>query len=211
MSNEAVFGPLVDATVLERAVLATLEKWLHTALGRVEAAAPGVAYMDITRPRSWQPDRDLRELDPEQNLPAVKVAVGPGEPWRDGEYLHMAWPFAVGVIVAGPEPQIARDVAHWYSWAVLAVLEWQKSLGGVISGLEFNGPGLIDEITGNQQQTYAVVPMQYTATVAEVLSLSAKPTTPDPLPDPVPGTEPTYPPVPTVETVQIRTHHLDEE
>jgi hypothetical protein len=210
VSNDEVFGPLVDATALERAVIATLQKWLHTALGRVEHAVPDLEYRDIVRPQEWQPDVDLRAL-PQSKFPLVKVAVGEGAPWRDGEHLHMAWPFAVGAIVKAGTAKEARDTAHWYSWAILAALHWEPSLGGVVTGLEFTGPEPIDELRGNDQKTFALVPMQFTATVAEVLHLYGRPTTPDPLPDMDPGEEPEYPPVPTAETVHITTHHLDEE
>lgn len=210
MANDDVFGPLVDASVLERAVLAHLEKWLHTFLGRIEQVAPGVSYGEIGRPQTWQPDVDLRVLA-EEAFPVVKVAVGQGQPYRDAEFLHMAWPVAVGVIVKAAEAVYARQAAHWYSWAVLGSMLHKSSLGGVISGLEFNGPQAIQELRGNAQKTYAMVPMDFTATVAEVLNLTAGPTVPDPLPDPTPGEEPTYPPVPTAETVQITTTHLDEE
>lgn len=219
MSNDDVFGPLKDATLLELAVIRTLgggralgeddtPGWLSTYLGRLEVQTPGYEYGDLHRPRTWQSDIDVRWF-PEGQLPAVSCVVGAGTPYNDGEFIHLQWAFAVGIALKGTDRQEGRDIARLYGAATYGALMHNPSLGGVVQGLQFVGIAA-REVRGNPGVVAATAELAFTATMPDVLQLNAGPRTPDPLPDPPGGEEPTYPDTPVADSVDFRLHHLDE-
>jgi hypothetical protein len=204
VSNLDVFGPLIDATVVERVVIDTLkgsDGWLSTYLAEVEDRAPGFEKGQLHRPRTWQADIDVRKF-PEGQLPAVVCVVGQGDPDSDGENVNVRWPLAVGVIVKAPSRQRSRDLARMYAAAVLGAILHKLPGREPITDVVFEGVAF-REVRGNTDVVAAAAEVAFTVLVPAVVALYGGPAQPDPEPIPPgnpPGDDgwPEYPEAPTV-------------
>jgi len=215
---DEVFGPLIDATVVERAVIRHLAPptlvpggvdWLNTYLAVVEARA-GYAKGTLARVRTYQADVDVRRF-PEQQLPALIVVVGDETPVPDGQNLHAQLTLVVGVIARGATRQQGRDLARLHAAAIKGALLHRPDLSGTLAALTYDGAGYT-ETRGDPGVVAAVANVEFTALVPATIDLFAGPDLPAvPLPTPpdVPDW-PTYPGRPTADEIVIQAHPEEE-
>jgi hypothetical protein len=209
MSNLTVFGPLLDATVVERAVIDTLKVWLDTYLWRVEDETPGFEPRDIIRPRQWQADVDARQF-PEGQLPTVIVVVGEGAPESSGDSLHMRWPLSVEVILKAPSRQRQRDLSRMYAAAIAGALLHHPELEGeILAGLSLDRVRF-REVPGNPGVVAAAASVELTALQENVLRVYGGPDEPLPMPPDPDGAYPTYPDPSTVDEAIVNANPVEE-
>lgn len=197
-------GAFVYPGQIERAALATLQKWMRTHLGLLERQF-GYELESLPDPVGWgrKVSVDLGPR-PHETTPAVLVAAGPTtNVQRDGDGSYDAsWQLQVGVFVASADEEDTRDMAGLYAVAISTCLvqhPWeQRAVSCRWTGNTPN-PGADTD----HDPTVAGMSVFFDIYTDGVLSTDAGPTTPEPLPDPPDGTRPTYPEPPTAETVTI--------
>jgi hypothetical protein len=207
MSNLDVFGPLKDATAVERAVIRILggdralrqpgsfPGWLHGYLEEVESRAPGETPGGIARPRTWQADIDTRRF-PETQLPAVICVVETPSVLSNGGTIGYRWRVTAGVIYRGSSRQRGRDVVRLVTAAMAGALYHHPDLGGLATDMSWPIPSFGEASDGGP--IAATGQLDFTVLVPDSLGIYDGPLEPTPLPDPAPGTPPTYPSDPTV-------------
>jgi hypothetical protein len=208
MSNLQTFGPLIDATVVERAIIATLKIRLDTYLWQLETRTPGFRPRQIKRPRQWQADVDDRRF-PETQLPTVVVVVGDGDPESSGAHLHMRWPLSVEVILKAPSRQRQRDLSRMYAAAIAGALLHDPTLEGdalvalALQRIRFR------EVPGNPGVVAAAAAVEFVALQENVLRLYG-PRDLLPLPPDPDDTYPVYPDGPDVEDTIVNINPVEE-
>lgn len=112
---ETIFGPLLDGSDMERAVLTFLQEWSETHIQyalRVKDPKKKRWPDGIREPRSWRTVHLVREKWPEEQMPCVLVH-SPGEArdpevTADGTVLR-TFGIAVGSIATGGGPNAEED------------------------------------------------------------------------------------------------------
>ena len=139
----SVFGALRDAGQLEDAVLARLQMWLPTYLGRLEAER-GTKLAQI---RSYSCHSEYDRL-PQQALPTV-IVTSPGtaaEPVHEGDGRYSAlYTVEVTVVTAGADPLPTRRAAQMYGLAVQGALLQHPRLGEGINVVDLTGVSFTPE------------------------------------------------------------------
>ncbi len=140
MTVSTVFGPAVSATQLEAAVLSTLKFWMPTYLCWVESLT-GRDHESLPQVRSWTVVNEFVKM-PEDQLPAV-VLEAPGTvgaPVKGGDGLiTVTWELNVGVICSAATREATNALAKDYATALAELLLNHRSLGGVATGLDYQG------------------------------------------------------------------------
>lgn len=191
---------------IERAAMATLQKWLRTHLGLLEAE---LGYekesLPDPPPSGWgrRTNVDIDAHRPENSTPAVIVtAGGTTGVQRDGDGSYDAmWEIQVGVIVSSATEEDTRDMAGLYAVAIRTCLTQHTWEQAAVS-CRWAGERY-DLIDTDSERTIAGAACVFDVYTDAVLTTDAGPTTPEPLPDPTDGDRPTYPEPPTAETVTI--------
>lgn len=207
--NLEVFGPLVDATAIERGALTVLRTWLNTYLAEIEDRAPGYEKGQITRPRTWQADIDVRTF-PENQLPAIAIIADNPTAENQGGRIQLSYPLGAGVVVRARDRVRQRDIARMYAMAIAAALMHHPDLDGTVASLTLEG-FTYPELAGDADVVAATGQVAFTAVVPNALDLMTRPSQPDPEPAP-PDTPdwPTYPAPSTVESAEARTIPVTE-
>lgn len=121
---------------VEQAAEDTLRAWLPATLAHA-ATEHGLDCADLSVPRdgSWHRMVSEDDLLREDQIPAVAIFAG-GSSFTgptDGEW-EGTFSLAVTALVRETSHELTARVAHVYQAAVLAVLAWQRSLGGFADG-----------------------------------------------------------------------------
>lgn len=184
----SIFGPIIDASRVEDAVLSLLQVWLPTYLSEVERQA-GMTAGQLARPRSWQAVNDVDNW-PENQLPAVFVVPTgtTGEPERLGDGTYSTW-WAFGVVAVTPanDEVHARRNAQLYTAAIRALLLHRQSLGGLGTATVWTGERFDAGSLSGRNRTLGVGSSEYRVNVMNVVQTGKGPIAPDPKPD---STEP---------------------
>jgi hypothetical protein len=194
----SVFGTIISAGAVERAVADSLREWISTYIGeieRIEGYDPG----SIERPLDVISTSDFEKW-PEDQLPVVLVlnAGLAGQPIRRGDGVHEAtWLVALAPVVSDVNAADTRTLALAYAAAIRAAILQHKSLGGFAAGLTWRDENYTDLPFADTRSLMAgrVV---FEVTVEGVVRDSGGP--PAPLPDPSddPGDWPTTSEVETI-------------
>jgi hypothetical protein len=214
-----VLGAFKHEGQIERAALATLQRWTRSYLGLLEAELgyPAETLPDI-HPGGWVRRTEIEiGRRPEDQLPVLSVITGPTlSVERDGEGSYDAmWRLEVALIVTSALEEDTRDMAALYAVAVRKVLTQQPWIAGTGPDPTVSFPVTCrwvgnrpDTIDVDQSRTLAGMRCSFEVYVDGVSTTDAGPTSPAPLPDPDDGTRPTYPDPPTAETVDITTSQI---
>lgn len=143
MSDDAIFGPIVEGGDVKEAVKATLKRWIPTYLALLERHAAREPK-SMLLPHSYvMSDGDTLQKKVEEGLPAVVILTpGNGErrPKRDGEGKYRAgFRVTVSVVVSAKDQASTTALAERYRKAVELLLLHQGSLGGFAEGTIFVG------------------------------------------------------------------------
>jgi hypothetical protein len=127
----SVIGAIIDPSVVEDAVTATIEVWIDSYLTEVENQR-GLTVNTISRPLSYNETFDYDNW-PEGQLPGIAVispgTVGEPERWGNGDI--SAWfEVQVAAIVTGQQEGEVRRVAQRYQSALGALLMQLANLSG---------------------------------------------------------------------------------
>lgn len=169
----STFGPLTPSTAVERAVTATLKKWIVTYLAEVERQE-GLDPRAVPQPVGWATfadDATARKW-PETQMPAI-VVMCPGQtepPRADGDGTYTTrWAVVVAAICRG-RPGIAggveeaRHVAQMYATAISGCLLAKGSLGGFAEGVDWEDESN-DEVAHEKVRTLAASRSVFTVEV----------------------------------------------
>jgi len=139
MPEPDVFGPIVTAPMLERAVEATIRMWGDTYLwkmARVEGLKP------LPSIRSYRAADTMEERFPEQQIPAVQIMLtSENKVVTGGETAHMVFGGTVDALVQSSEPEPARRLAAIYSYGLGLLLQQQGLEPDPISGTQIKVEG----------------------------------------------------------------------
>jgi hypothetical protein len=134
----STIGPIVAASDVERAALATIKKWVSTYLGEAEGQHDR-ARGSLPRPRSYTTTNSFDKW-PEDQLPCV-LLVCPGlveQPRAEGNgHYHAVFAVGVAVIVSAKTEAATEELAKLYVSAVRTCLIQQQSLGGFADSTEW--------------------------------------------------------------------------
>lgn len=203
MTAGTVYGQIINAPQVEKAVVAHLQLWMPDYLAEV-ARQTG---MDATppAPRTWTRKSSFDKLEEDQ-LPLITV-VSPGTPERpqrdyDGLY-RVTWEIRVGCIVSARDEASTRDLAGVYGAAVYTLMLQHPGVHPSSHGLEWNGESL-DELDQDSARSMAAHLSTFQVELRDVVCALAGPiessgdSGQDPEQDP--GD------LPTVETVYVDGH-----
>jgi hypothetical protein len=140
MSDEAVFGPLIDTHDVEVAARDTLQLWLPEYLAWAERKK-GLPPRSLPAPKSWVTSSEL-EVWRDQPPPTVLLlSTGLAEPpEKDGRRNYRAkWALGVAVVVNAHKRVAADRLAKLYVATLRAVFLHKQSLGGFAEGVEWVG------------------------------------------------------------------------
>lgn len=204
----SVFGPLLTAGTLERAVVDRLRNWTPTYLAEVERQAEREAG---TLPRLRGVIR-VSELDrwPQDQLPcAIVVSPGTiGSPVRDAEGVYQVdYSIGVATLVATREEEGSREVAQLYGAAVRGALVQQATVTEGIHVVDWLGESFDDFPVEDRGTMFGSLNL-FAVRVDELLSWKKGPPptwTEDGPTSPTPPENPVTPfdDEPTIETIDI--------
>jgi hypothetical protein len=127
-----VFGEIVTPADVELAVEETLKLWMPTYLRFMERTT-GHAPKSFPNVRSWRPANSIEDRFPEQQIPAVQVELGTDVTIiKRAETANAIFSGTVDFLVATTQPESARRIAGWYSFAGGLALEQHPALDGTI-------------------------------------------------------------------------------
>lgn len=197
--SDPLFGEIIDADIVEQALVQTLKDFLPDHLAAQErrrpdvvAELPDAAGGHLPRPREWPV---LSEFDSlvETQLPAI-IVVSPGaagrpERLRGGQY-RITWRFTVHVEIAGKDERQARRFAAVYLAAIRGALVQNRTLQGAVELCSWAGGD--DHGVRPRHPQRAVYGTNFEVTVRDVVNDRLGPS--EPSPDPY-NPEP-FPPAP---------------
>lgn len=131
MSSSPIFGPIVTASTVEQATIATLQAWLPTYIAELERRE-GLDPGSVAAIRSWATVNKFRRA-PQEQLPAA-IVVSPGisqPPERRGDGLIDAWwRIGVAIVVFASTREATNDLAKLYAAAVRTIIVQKPALAG---------------------------------------------------------------------------------
>jgi hypothetical protein len=128
--SDDVFGNLVTPLDVEHAVTNTLKKWMPTYLRFFErrAGLPFEAYPEIA---SWRSADTMEDRFPEDQIPAVQVMMTmDADLITEGVSASGVFNGTIDALVAGPEPEEARENAEVYAFCMGLIMAQQSGLDG---------------------------------------------------------------------------------
>jgi len=178
----ADFGPLVVATDVDAAVIATLQEWLPAYLGQVEVErgkTPGF----LPRPALGSYANTLTSgefLD--HDLPALLVTTASAsDPTVNADSCYrISWRLAISAIVRGRTAPETRETASLYEGSLRRVLVQKQMLGGLAGGVRWltSSVAPVTDMTGAGRYLAAGM-STYTVFVDDVVREGGGPTTAD--------------------------------
>src|ERR1039458_1989965 len=131
MPQPDVFGKIVTPTMVERAVEATLKKWMDTYLRQAERVE-GIQNR-LPSVRSWRAADTMEERFPEQQIPAVQIMLtAENKIVTGGPDAHAVFGGTVDVLCESSEPEDARRLASIYAWFIGMLLQQNSGLDGSV-------------------------------------------------------------------------------
>lgn len=125
----ALFGQIISAKAVERAVVESLNVWLNDYLGELERVE-GYDPNAIERPLGIITSSDFAKW-PEDQIPLVVVInlglSGKPERHHDGKY-SASWLVGIAAIVSDQDQSATRDLAFTYLTAIRAAILQHKML-----------------------------------------------------------------------------------
>lgn len=179
-----VFGPIVTGGAVERAVAATLAKWMHDYLGEVERIE-GYEPDAIERPRGIVTSSEFAKW-PEDQLPVVLVlSAGLGSPpTRRGDgHFDASWLVGLAPVVSDVNADQTRRLALSYAAAVRAAIMHHRSLDGFASALAWRDENYGD-LPFDDTRSLGSGRVVFEITVENVVRDFGGPPAPTPTPDP---------------------------
>jgi hypothetical protein len=144
MPEPDVFGPMITAPMVERAVEATIRKWGDTYLRQMERIE-GLKLRGLPSIRSYRAADTMDERFPEQQIPAVQIMLTTDNKiMTGGSNAHIVFGGSVGVLVETSQPEPARRLASIYSFALGLLLQQNSGLDGSlpIEGFGWSDAGI---------------------------------------------------------------------
>jgi hypothetical protein len=147
MPAASIFGPLIDESDVERALLAHLERWMPTYLGRlVRLRDPDGSRFTTRVPEvrqyAWR-DAGAEKL-PEHQLPML-LARGTGEaddPGYQGDgVVDKRFTIYLIAVCQGIDPDEAREAARLFGSAAEMAITQHEDLGGFAAGVRMQQGG----------------------------------------------------------------------
>lgn len=178
-------GRIVDPTIPEQAMTATLKRWLGTylaSLARQKDRDPA----SIATPNSWHTINEPLDKWPEHQLPAIYV-ISTGitdEPELSGEGIYSArFNIGVAAVVEDVSREDTDALVKMYVAAIWGAVTQNRSLGGVAHGTRWLG-GVWDTVPNEMSRTLAGCEALFVVTMNEVVDVF------DGLSEPEPGDPP---------------------
>lgn len=199
----SIFGPIVLASDVDAAVVATIRTWLPTEVAQIRRDKTVPYAVALPRDNAYATvlEDEPALLDP---LPAVLVTTGgtsgAPEPGGDG-MVSATWAVTVTAIVRGRNKKETRQQAAIFEAGIRRALLHNRTLDGFAASLYWQGMtlGPVADTT-DKGRTLAAGQSTWLVAVDEVVQLNVGPEGPDPKPDP---TEP-YVDWPLVQSVDVR-------
>jgi hypothetical protein len=210
-----VFGPLIAAPDVERAVLNTLQYWLESYLRNRELMLQ-LEWGDIERIRTWKITNTFDDKEAEDQTPFLCVISDglAGRPLQEGNGEFRAkWDIGIGIIVASATGEDAqRVVKDVYCPVIRQILLHKQSLRDwtdpdaqpFSSGVEWVDESYKDVFGDDASRTLFNGQLDFEVEVSSVVSRYGGPATPVD-PDSDPGSS-----WPTADSGDIRVLHFDE-
>lgn len=147
--SEALFGPLIDGDVVERAVIEHLQRWLPDYLAEIERRKGYLSAGELPVPNNWNlVSEDEGSRWPEHQLPSG-VVICPGlaaPPVKHGDgSVDASYEVAVAIVVAGRDEHETRRFAHLYGAAVSLIMLQKPGFTGTALEGRVLGVDLLDE------------------------------------------------------------------
>jgi hypothetical protein len=179
MSDEQIFGSLVDGNDVDDAVTATLQKWSDTYLNRM--------CRKIGQPEGWLPSpgsyvhTNDPHYFPEDQPPVVVVAIPglSGRPIRDGQkYYRAEWDVQLTIFVQANDRDATERLAKQYGAAFRELLLHKRSLGGFAAGISWHEEQYGTRVSDRDQRTLGACELRFSVDVRDVVKTLGGPPTP---------------------------------
>jgi hypothetical protein len=221
VSDSQVFGPMINLAVgPSRAVEDFLREWIDTYL----AAYERVNELDVhsySRPQSYLKVNLLEGLPGEDMSPTI-IIISRGAANRTeqaGRVYSAPMNLAVAVVTSSFDSDGAREVAGAYGAAIVTAMLHKRNLRGaaypngrldgrlrVLSWDDFR----LDDLIGTEARTRALLRLEFSIMVNDVVQLDRGPELPDPPDtDDDPGVHPPPTDLPTVLTTTVNVQKED--
>lgn len=200
--SDPVFGPMVMDVDVEKAVRATLERWMPTYLREIERRR-GFAEFDFPDIAAYRAMDIQEERFPEEQIPAVQIMLTTEtEIFTRAESASAIWKGPIDVLVSTTEPETAREMASYYQFCMGLVLVQHFTLDGsiTVAGLGWEKMG-IPAVGKPDERWLALGSIDISIEVDGVFNPALGPLVPQP--DDGEGEPPPY--------GVVETHHLDLE
>lgn len=173
--NDPVFGPLIDARDVQRAVEATLDKWIETYLAMVERLNE-LDPRTLPAPESYvHKDDGTLDKRPEDQTPTI-VILSPGttgEARMEGDGMYRAtWVVNVAAIVESADPGYVSELAKLYNAVIRAALVQNGSLDGFAVSTRWRGERN-DDLRSEASRSLAAGTNVFEVTVKDVVQKGA--------------------------------------
>jgi hypothetical protein len=190
-----IFGPIIDAGLLETWVRDTLEDWFPTYLQEIEVQR-GMTRGKLPSPRAYIVS-ETADREAADQLPAI-VVISPGlaghKPVGEGDgSVRAIWTIGVGAFVSADTRENTKKLVRIYCAATRAILLQHRGLGGVApdynaANVEWLDESFDDDFQFVDRQTISLGITSFEVEVAAVVNRQVGPVTP-PDPDVLPGSQ----------------------
>ena len=206
----SLLGPIVSAHRVEAELIGVLEEWTHTYLGAAERSN-GFVVGSITRPLSYLRTSGETVAVNERLLPRIVLrSSGWSDPYNDAETLTLVFAVTVAGYWKGRRSEETLDRIRVAEAATRKLLSDKGGTGPLVHDVIL-AEGDYDVVDAEREDTFTAFEINFTAIVPDAITLGGGPTVADPPPTQPPDPPIDYPDRPPADTVQITTHHLDEE
>lgn len=194
MSSSNLFGPILEASQVERDFLDTLKEWMPDYLTELARMTGYEGTYDT--PRTWT---TLNRFDnwPELGPPMVLI-MSPGlaeVPKKKGDGSYWAkWIVGVALVVSARDQESTNQLSKIYAAAARSSLLQHPSLQGECQGLDWTDEKYTDLPPNEQDRTLAAATLMFHAEYKDVVDDSYGPSTPTDPPHDNPGPWPTVAP-----------------
>jgi len=190
MSDLEVFGPLVLATDVENAYVATLKLWMPTYLGFVERHI-GDEFGTLPLPGSYTFSSDFNHF-PEEQLPAILISSDKlAHPQPDGTKAYRAtFPMKVGVAVSSQDRTSSERLAKIYAGVIRSIFTDKGSLEDFAVATDWLSEDYGVHVSEASARTFGAAQLEFQTEVRNVSRRFAGPQEPSSTPGVEPGALP---------------------
>lgn len=189
MSETNLFGPILEASQVERDFLDTLKEWMPDYLNEIARILPNFSPGDFDTPRTWT---TLNRFDswPDMGPPMILV-MSPGlseVPKKKGDGSYWAkWIVGVASVVSARDQESTNQLSKVYAAAVRSALLQHPGLQGSCQGLDWTDEKYTDLPPNEQDRTLAAATLMFHAEYKDVVNESFGPIAPSETPEIDPG------------------------